>query len=76
MNQAEGYLLRYGEKWRAGNHDLAKHVLTQYNHINKGTFAEYMDSMALTEKQMNKHAKEGTLYQITEVAEVLDQLKQ
>lgn len=71
MNQAEGWLMRYGEEWLRGNGN-AERILNWYRWIRDGSFDEkYRKSFRISEGQVRSRLAEGTLHEIGVFADVL-----
>ncbi len=73
MNQAEGWLLRYGEEWLTGKTGNAPRILNWYNLIKQHRFEqEYRKRLVWKRNKVEKGLEEGTIVRLDELAELLD----
>lgn len=70
INQAEGYILRFGEDWLSGNTEFSPRVLREYNHIKAGTFHDYYRKKYFLDKQTAERLiADDKLHRVTDVSD-------
>ncbi len=75
LNQVEGFIMAYGDRWLRGQTEYGSHILKWYNMILQGTFEEYYQQhFILEEKRLNRLLKGGKARHLTEMAEYAESM--
>ncbi len=71
MNQVEGNLIRFGEKWLSGKLDYAQRILNWYNFIRNGEFEEkYRTRFYWSRDRVEKGLREATIHRFDNLREI------